>query len=149
MALREQDIEWEHRHPTNQGWWRVRNDQRTNLELYSWWNGEVWSHTFSPHEDIPDTLPTYPPGVRLGWCDYWPLNARVPRIDPEGYAKVIDNEEVFPAMKNNRMKCCDCGLVHEINYSVYKVKGVVPAGQVLKPVKGKYQVSITVRRIKG
>lgn len=150
MARNNEDHLWFHvGKPPSKGWWRVLNDTGTNLELYRWWDGEAWSVAYSPHEVIPDELPMYPPHVTVQWCDYWPANARVPKIDPEGFAKVIDNEEVFPVMKNNRMKCCDCGLVHEIDYSVYKVKGKVPAGQILLPARGKYQISITVRRVKG
>ena len=34
------------------------------------------------------------------------------------YEQVYDDEWVTPRMKGWRMKCCDCGLVHEITFKV-------------------------------
>lgn len=37
------------------------------------------------------------------------------------YPQVQPNEEVFPQMQGYRMACCDCGLVHEMNFRVVEV----------------------------
>lgn len=36
------------------------------------------------------------------------------------YPKVKDGEWVKPVMKDYRMQCCDCGLVHEMEFKVIK-----------------------------
>ncbi len=36
------------------------------------------------------------------------------------YKDVADGEWVRPAMKNYLAKCCDCGLVHKVNYRVVR-----------------------------
>lgn len=34
------------------------------------------------------------------------------------YEKVVDGEWVQPVMVGYRMKCCDCGLVHIIDFKI-------------------------------
>ena len=34
------------------------------------------------------------------------------------YPQVYDNEWVTPKMQGYRMSCCDCGLVHELDFKV-------------------------------
>lgn len=34
------------------------------------------------------------------------------------YHIVKDGETVFPRMKNYYLKCCDCGLVHKIDFKI-------------------------------
>jgi hypothetical protein len=36
------------------------------------------------------------------------------------YRNIQDGEWVMPRMKNHFMKCCDCGLVHRIDFKVIK-----------------------------
>ena len=36
------------------------------------------------------------------------------------YKKVHDGEWVQPVRKGYRMKCCDCGLVHVLNFRLLK-----------------------------
>jgi hypothetical protein len=36
------------------------------------------------------------------------------------YCKVTDGEVVHPCMKGYKMGCCDCGLVHRIDFFVIK-----------------------------
>jgi hypothetical protein len=36
------------------------------------------------------------------------------------YKQVYDGEWVRPSRTHHRMKCCDCGLVHVINFRVRK-----------------------------
>ena len=39
------------------------------------------------------------------------------------YAKVHDGDWVCPVRKGYRMKCCDCGLVHVIDFKLVRRKG--------------------------
>jgi hypothetical protein len=39
-----------------------------------------------------------------------------------GYKKVIENEWQQPVSKNYKMCCCDCGLVHNIDFRIYRGK---------------------------
>lgn len=32
------------------------------------------------------------------------------------YAQIVDGETVYPARRGYRFMCCDCGLVHRINF---------------------------------
>lgn len=41
------------------------------------------------------------------------LVKRFPQVEPE--------EEVFPVMQGYQMKCCDCGLVHELDFRVVRI----------------------------
>ena len=34
------------------------------------------------------------------------------------YPRVESNEWVYPVMNGYRMMCCDCGLVHEIDFEI-------------------------------
>lgn len=36
------------------------------------------------------------------------------------YPKVAANEWVQPVRKGYRMMCCDCGLVHELDFRIWK-----------------------------
>lgn len=36
------------------------------------------------------------------------------------YAKPTDNQWIQPVRKGYRMACCDCGLVHEMDFRIYK-----------------------------
>ena len=38
------------------------------------------------------------------------------------YKKVYDNEWVQPVNTNYKMSCCDCGLVHNIDFRIYEGK---------------------------
>ena len=55
------------------------------------------------------------------------------------YTDVKANEWVFPKMKKYRMACCDCGLVHTVDFKVY----------LAKPAKKGYFSYITGRPPKG
>ncbi len=40
----------------------------------------------------------------------------------ERYYAVQDGEWFEPAQKNHIMGCCDCGLVHKVDFRIYKGK---------------------------
>jgi len=53
-----------------------------------------------------------------------------------------------PVMTNYQMACCDCGLVHTINFQVVEVVKVTKTGlkTVMNLPKKKYQVLMKARR---
>ena len=77
---------WHKGPPPFPGWWNA--SWNCNDGIWRWWNGRYWSKSVvacSPvadvrcaarrHEQLQDTL-------QIKWTDYWPENARVPRVDP-------------------------------------------------------------------
>lgn len=44
------------------------------------------------------------------------------------YPSVQNGELVFPKMTGYRMSCCDCGLVHRIDFELYRVLKERPNG---------------------
>lgn len=62
------------------------------------------------------------------------------------YPRVKDGDVIFPDMDGYKMACCDCGLVHRVDFEVVKQKLNLPTGEFLyKPVRG-YRVSMKVAR---
>lgn len=51
------------------------------------------------------------------------------------YAQIQDGETVYPARRGYRFMCCDCGLVHRINFRLE------PYG-----TKGKRKIALTAYR---
>lgn len=49
------------------------------------------------------------------------------------YYQATDNEWYFPSFRKHRLACCDCGLVHEVDYRIVKkVRGgvrILPASK--------------------
>lgn len=78
------DREWHSGPPPHVGWWNASYSRRT--DVWRWWNGEAWSIS------VFDGCPALEAAARatehgiyqheIEWTDYWPENARVPRIDP-------------------------------------------------------------------
>ncbi|VVE12169.1 hypothetical protein PCA20602_02690 [Pandoraea capi] len=78
---------WHKGPPPHVGWWLARPFLSRDGGLWRWWNGEYWSVgagdtagavVIESAASIPSAWPTN----ELEWTDYWPENARVPRIDP-------------------------------------------------------------------
>ena len=46
----------------------------------------------------------------------------------KAWPKIGDDEEVLPEMKDYRMACCDCGLVHLMDFKVVQVVEPAPEG---------------------
>lgn len=57
----------------------------------------------------------------------------------------------YPVMTNYRMKCCDCGLVHVINFNAMKVIKAYKNGVKLREFlpKKDYVVAFKIRRAKN
>lgn len=66
------------------GWWNA-SVYRFDV-IWRWWDGKQWST--SAHQGSSDweaacsASMKYQSESTIEWTDYWPKNARVPRIDP-------------------------------------------------------------------
>lgn len=64
------------------------------------------------------------------------------------YAEVQADEWVKPVMDNYLMKCCDCGLVHEMDFRVVRIIEEYEDGtRTVELVEGRYEVQLRARRI--
>lgn len=74
---------WHSGPPPYIGWWNASTNQ--NREYWRWWNGKVWSHVLCDDDVMPSLKMlslTFDCPCHIQWTDFWPENARVPRIDP-------------------------------------------------------------------
>lgn len=75
---------WHRGPPPHIGWWNASKWSRGNV--WRWWDGEKWSYgvlSDEPHSEVArraDLKSTTSHDV--WWSDYYPENARVPRIAP-------------------------------------------------------------------
>jgi len=76
---------WHKGPPPHVGWWNACIER--DLNAWRWWNGKYWSVQLHPNDTQAEV------GVWGGekteyrindieWTNYYPANARVPRIDP-------------------------------------------------------------------
>ena len=76
--------EWHSGPPPHVGWWNasVQQDQ----DSWRWWNGRQWSQVAFAGESAVTgrraAMQKAPRELVIKWSDYWPKNARVPRIKP-------------------------------------------------------------------
>lgn len=76
---------WHKGPPRFIGWWNasIHKDE----ECWRWWDGSAWSEAayeeYSPGLACLTASKTKP-NKKVEWTDYWPENARVPRLDPTG-----------------------------------------------------------------
>lgn len=88
LALVEADRKWHSGPPPHVGWWNASYYDGHNRNMsWRWWNGEYWSHLVFPFDSIvmvgisSGEFDDYQDKIQ--WTDYWPENARVPRVNPE------------------------------------------------------------------
>ena len=76
---------WHKGPPPHVGWWEASYAKEEGV--WRWWDGKCWSQpAWEPmsacdaafHAERPSAI------CRHCWTDYWPENARVPRLDPTG-----------------------------------------------------------------
>lgn len=83
---------WHKGPPPHVGWWNASVGRVSGV--WRWWNGEYWSmHATSRAKAIDAAQQAAQKSIngqeKIEWSDYYPENARVPRVDP----KVIDVEK--------------------------------------------------------
>ena len=76
---------WHKGPPPHVGWW---NASAMHLnDCWRWWDGQIWSEPAYPHQSANSAavcadLTSERSHESIHWTDYYPENARVPRIDP-------------------------------------------------------------------
>lgn len=77
-------MNWHDGPPPFVGWWRVEAPLLRKA-TWSWWDGERWSGVCfkdEPMEFVALLSSCAWQGDPLRWSDYYPPNARVPRVKP-------------------------------------------------------------------
>ena len=69
--------------PPHVGWYETNNGCAI---LWRWWDGIAWSYGVTENSTAENaeffSSLKVPFNPKISWSDYWPENARVPRIDP-------------------------------------------------------------------
>jgi len=60
------------------------------------------------------------------------------------YQQEFAGRPIIPRMKDYRMACCDCGLVHIINFSVKAARNTSKGRFTLKPVRSKRRLQVVM-----
>jgi hypothetical protein len=75
---------WNDGPPPHVGWWNASNNKQP--DAWRWWFGFSWSKDVcsvsSPIQVVRAAAQQSWQQSAIQWSDYWPENARVPRIDP-------------------------------------------------------------------
>lgn len=79
------DRVWHKGPPRFTGWWNasVQKDE----DAWRWWDGKRWSwlaFSWHPAKEAAYAAVHESMDASISWTDYWPENARVPRLDPTG-----------------------------------------------------------------
>src|SRR5579862_3648518 len=82
---KESVLTWHEGSPPHVGWWNASRE--FNPIIWRWWNGEIWSRDASANDsaEVAEEQAMHPAfhnGGSIKWSNYWPENARVPRVDP-------------------------------------------------------------------
>lgn len=78
---------WRYGIPRHIGFWMTAAEGNESTQAWRWWDGSYWSMAIDPSASIEmvSTLArrkTIFKGINFVYSNYWPKNARVPRIDP-------------------------------------------------------------------
>ncbi len=76
---------WHSGPPPHIGWWSSSSALRLS-GLWRWWDGKRWSIAVAWYDDAKyaaDSAGCPSTAEYIEWTDYYPKNARVPRINPE------------------------------------------------------------------
>ncbi len=83
------DRVWHKGPPPHVGWWNA--SRSGNTSVWRWWDGRRWSMEVWDDESGRRAKKLAkveaPEQFTIEWSDYWPENARVPRIDPRTLTK--------------------------------------------------------------
>ena len=81
------DRTWHKGPPPFRGWWNASSC--ADEDCWRWWNGMLWSFPAYPGytEELVFMAMTGQPNDQkdIKWSDYYPKDARVPRIDPRKF----------------------------------------------------------------
>lgn len=86
MESTEQKRVWHSGPPPHVGWWQASGSR--NPQLWRWWNGTNWSLPVMKDycdEWLQEAVKSPTVLMNILWNDYWPADARVPRLAPEDF----------------------------------------------------------------
>jgi hypothetical protein len=96
------DRRWQKGAPPHVGWWNASNARLT--DAWRWWNGAEWSYAAYENycaksagrdaKKIPNQAIQY----AIEWTDFYPADARVPRLDPTGGHWTFNTEGKMPTI---------------------------------------------------
>lgn len=90
-SMNQTNIKWHRGPPPHVGWWATKHaldfpSSRSSLKWWRWFDGQHWSRYSLEYETAKAAAKNAEIIMwgtnEIQWCDYWPENARVPRIDP-------------------------------------------------------------------
>ena len=78
---------WHKGPPPHIGWWEASVMRQP--QVWRWWDGAQWSIAVDSNAtgNMAARAASSKTALKVNdveWTDYWPENARVPRIDPRG-----------------------------------------------------------------
>lgn len=84
------DRTWHKGPPPHEGWWVA--SYCSDDTCWRWWDGYRWSPPAYPEltakqaeESVRRFAHIVPGSLEIEWTDYYPKDARVPRIDPRKF----------------------------------------------------------------
>lgn len=92
--------------PPFPGWWYTSSGIDNEWRWWRWWDGESWSFGVSVGDDGIKAAETAMNKVYhtiakcIKWCDYWPEDARCPRLNP-GYSSTMWKGDVWAWIDGN------------------------------------------------
>ena len=86
ILIEPEEREWHSGPPPHVGWWNASNTEHP--DTWRWWDGEKWSapafNDYSAKQAGVQANTEHDLGLgkTIVWSDYYPENARVPRVNP-------------------------------------------------------------------
>lgn len=109
------DRVWHKGPPPFSGWWNASMQKAE--DSWRWWDGENWSYPLGESSRLEyvtsmSRVPAFPQ-EKVEWTDYWPENARVPRLDPTGghWTFNVDGKEPGDLPSRIDIATRGCGLL--------------------------------------
>lgn len=101
------DRVWHKGPPPHIGWWQASYCK--DKVPWRWWDGERWGGTaYASYSPLMagSTAHRETPLSSIEWNDYWPENARVPRLDPTGGHWTFNVDGTVPAGLPENIELC-------------------------------------------
>lgn len=86
MESTKQNRVWHDGPPPHVGWWNA--SALRDKDMWRWWDGDHWSWalaSFATGDEVKRDAERQSTCIGIQWNDYWPANARVPRLAPEDF----------------------------------------------------------------
>jgi hypothetical protein len=135
---------WHKGPPPHAGWWNASRENHRNA--WRWWDGTEWSYFVYSHWDkvvVAHRATKKASDYGILWTDYWPENARVPRVDPRLPQASLNGTDF--ALLSLREKADQ--LVELAKTRGYVV--TIDLAPVMPPRMGQYSMRVCIRPARG